>query len=134
MLRRFSHFFAYLLLLLMPLQSIAAANMLVCNSMMQSSNQQAVQDVQAMQKMPCHEGMSHEKMTGGANKQLPEKQQGFCKTVCAALCASANAMTTLPSNPPAATFLVSAQTVSFPQQVYVSITQPNLQRPPILLS
>lgn len=120
MLRRFSHFFAYLLLLLMPLQSIAAANMLVCNSMIQSSAQQA------MQNMPCHEGMTSE-----ANKQMPEKQQGSCKTVCAALCASANAMTALPSSPPAATFLVSAQTVNFPQQVYVSITQPNLQRPPI---
>ena len=130
MLKQFSHFFAYLLLLLMPLHSIAAANMLVCNSMMQSSNQQALQDVQALQKMPCHKNMTSE-----ANMQVPEKQQdpskNACKTSCATLCASLSAMTALPSNPPAATFLVSAQTGNFPQQVYVSITQPNLQRPPI---
>jgi hypothetical protein len=29
------------------------------------------------------------------------------------------------------TFLVSSQAVNMPQPVYVSITQPNLQRPPI---
>lgn len=79
--------------------------------------------------MPCHAGM-----TGVASAQVPEKQQSSCKTGCAALCASLAAMTALPSNPPAATFLVLAQTVSFPQQVYASITQPNLQRHPFLLS
>jgi len=122
-LKQFSHFFACLLLVLMPLQSVAAANMSICNSMMHTNTQQQAQT------MPCHEGMISE-----ANKQVPEKQQGSCKTVCAALCASLSAMTALSSNPPATTFLVSAQTVSFPQQVYVSITQPNLQRPPILLA
>ena len=129
MLKRFSRFFAYLLLVLIPLQSIAAANMLVCNSMMQLSAEQIIQHAQAMQNMPCQEGLTSE-----ASKQVPVKQQSPCKTVCDTLCGSLSTMTALPSNPPAATFLVSAQTVNFPQQVYVSITQPNLQRPPILLA
>jgi hypothetical protein len=116
MLRRFSHFFACLLLVLLPLQGFAAANMSICNSMMQSSAEQA------MQNMPCHDNMN-------SNAQHGEKNT--CKTSCATLCASLSTMTALPSNPQAATFLVSAQTVNFPQQVYVSITQPNLQRPPI---
>lgn len=123
MFKRFSYFFAHLLLVLMPLQGVAAANMSICNSMMQSNTQQLIQDVQSMQNMSCHEDM--------AVKQAPEKQQSFCKTICDSLCASLNAMTALPSNPPAATFLVSAQLVNFSHQSYASITQPNPQRPPI---
>jgi hypothetical protein len=121
MLKRFSYFFACMLLVLMPLQGIAAANMSIC--MMQSNAQQA------MQNMPCHDNM-----TSKGSQQVPEKQRGFCKTVCAALCASLYAMTALPGNPPAATFMVSAQLISFPQQNYVSITQASLQRPPIFLA
>ena len=117
MLKRFSHFLVCLLLVLIPLQAVAAANMSICNSMMQSSAQQA------MQNMPCHDNM---------NSKHGEKST--CKAHCAALCAGLSAMTVLPSNPPATNFLVVAQTVSFTQPVYVSVTQPNLQRPPILLS
>lgn len=118
MLKRSSHFFACWLLVLIPLQGLAAANMSICNSMMQSNSQQVIQDVQAMQGMPCHDDMIQGK-------------KNTCKTHCAALCASLNAMTALPSMTPATTFLVSTQAVNFPQQVYVSVTQPNLQRPPI---
>jgi hypothetical protein len=127
MLKRFSHFFACLLLVLMPLQGIAAANMSICNSLMQSSEQQV------MQNMPCHEGMT-------GNAQQTEKhndkhgEQNTCKTSCATLCASLNAMTALTSVKPATTFMASSALVHFPQQTYVSITQPNLQRPPISLS
>ena len=128
MLKQCSCFFAYLLLVLMPLQGIAAANMSICNSMMQSNVQQA------MQNMPCHKAMAKDSVTDEVNKQAPEKQQNFCKTVCDSLCASLNAMTALPSNTPAATYLVSAQLVNFSHQNYASITQPNLQRPPIFLA
>ena len=117
MLKYFSHFVVCLLLALIPLQGVAAANMSICNSMMQPNAQQA------MHNMPCHDDM-HSK----------HAEKNTCKAHCATLCASLSAMTALPSMMPAATFLVSAQTVIFPQQVYVSITQPNLQRPPILLS
>ncbi len=124
MLKHFSHFFACLLLVLMPLQGIAAANMSICNSLMQSTEQQV------MHNMPCHDDMD-------SNAQPAEKrsdkhgEQSTCKTSCATLCASLNAMTALTSMKPATTFLASSGLVHFPQQSYVSITQPNLQRPPI---
>jgi hypothetical protein len=117
MLKRFSHFFACLLLVLMPLQSFAASNMSICNSMMQSNTQQA------MQNIPCHDNM---------NSKQGEKNT--CKTHCAALCASLGAMTALPSKLSAAAFMISAQTVNFLPQAYTSVTQSNLQRPPIFLA
>ena len=133
MLKRFSHFFVCLLLLLLPLQGVAAANMTICNSIMQPGAQKV------MNNMPCHGNIYNnaqhtEKPV--AEKPSAEKHTGksTCKTYCTALCASLNAMTALPSMTPATTFLVSTQTVNFSQQVYVSITQPSLQRPPILLS
>jgi len=119
----FSHLFDCLLLALIPLQGIAAANMSICNSMMQSSAQQAMRD------MPCHDSMSN-------HEQHAKKhhQHSSCKTSCAALCASLGAMTALPSNVTTVSFLAKSVLVYLPQQVYASITQPNLQRPPIFLA
>lgn len=126
MLKRFSYFFACLLLVLMPLQGVAAANMSICNSLMQLNAQQVELDVQAMHNMPCHDSMI-------SKAQHIEKhdEKTVRKTSCATLCASLNAMTALASMKPATTFLASSALVHFPQQSYVSITQPNLQRPPI---
>ena len=93
MLKRFSHFLVCLLLLLLPLQGVAAANMSICNSIMQSSVQLA------MQNMPCHNNMKN-------NAQHLDKhnEKSTCKAHCATLCASLSAMTALPSNPPATNF------------------------------
>ena len=87
MLRRFSHFAIYLLLVLIPLQSIAAANMLVCNSMMTIDK---VSEKSHM--MPCHEDMNstvsnnthqkHDSDTSNNNKDA-------CKANCASLAAMA---------------------------------------------
>jgi hypothetical protein len=123
MLKSFSYFFACLLLVLILVQAVAAVNMSICNSIMQSDAQQKVE---AMKNMPCHDKMKNNAQHSGV--------KSICKTHCETLCASLSAMTALPSLTPATTFLVSLQTVSFPHQAYVSITQPNLQRPPILLS
>jgi hypothetical protein len=118
MLKRFSHFFACVLLVLIPLQGLAAANMSICNSLMQAEAKQV--------NMPCHEGM--------AKTEKSAEHQSPCKAACATLCASLCAMTTLPSNIQAASFLTSSTLVSLPNQLYASITQANLQRPPIFLS
>jgi len=127
MLKRFTHFFACLLLVLMPLQGIAAANMSICNSMMQSHEQQNVKQLQAK---PCH---MH--MVGMANiKQSSCKHNTVCKTACATLCASLSVMTEMPSDIKPAHFMLSTALLSTPYQAYASITQPNLQRPPILLA
>ena len=131
MLKYFSQFFACLLLVLIPLQSIAAANMLVCNSMMQAQSHEQ-SNPQQVQAEPCHMHMAG---MSKSTERLSEKHQSpCCKTTCATLCASLNAMTALPSSIKPATFLVSTGLISIPNQVYASITQPNLQRPPILLA
>ena len=123
MLKYFSQFFAYLLLVLIPLQGIAAANMLVCNSIMQEQN-----NSQQLQAEPCHMHMAG--MSKSTESPLEKHQNPCCKTTCATLCASLNAMTALPSSIKPATFLVSTGLISIPYQAYASITQPNLQRPP----
>jgi hypothetical protein len=120
MLKRFSHFVACMLLVLMPLQGFAAANMAACNSLMQLAPTQ-------VQTMPCHEHMQK------VNKNSPE-HKSTCKSVCAALCASLCAMTALPSNIKPAAMLVASQVLSLDSQMYTSITQAQPQRPPILLS
>jgi hypothetical protein len=131
MLKRFSHFFACLLLVLIPLQGFAAANMGICNSMMQAQS-----SAPKSANMPCHKHMvsmaSEIKSQNTSNHAAPCKTA--CKTVCATLCASLAAITALPSDIKPATFLASSALISLPNQVYASITQPNLQRPPILLS
>lgn len=125
MLRRCSHFFACLLLLLMPLHSIAAANMSICNSMMQVEHAGTKQQAQTM---PCHD------MNNKTHSNSHTQGKSTCKTSCAALCASLCAMTALPSNMPAASFFASSSLMQMPHQTYVSINQPNLQRPPIFFS
>ena len=131
MLKCLSQFFACLLLVLIPLQSIAAANMLVCNSMMQAQSykQNTLQQVQAK---PCHMHMAG--MSKSIQSPSQKHQSPSCKTTCATLCASLNVMTTLPSAIKPANFLVSSPLMSMPHQAYASITQPNLQRPPIFLA
>jgi hypothetical protein len=131
MLKRFSYFFACVLLVLMPLQGFAAANMSICNSMMQA---QSIAPKSA--SMPCHKHMastvSVAKSQQTAQHTAPCKTA--CKTFCATLCASMGAIAALPSDIKPAAFLASSALISLPNQAYASITQPNLQRPPIVLS
>lgn len=122
MLKRFSHFFVWLLLVLMPLQGIAAANMAACNASMQAN----MESKQA-QTMPCHEH--------AANKAKPsEHHKNTCKANCATLCASLCAVTVLPSYIKPAALLAATQVLSLADLTYASITQPSLQRPPIFVS
>jgi hypothetical protein len=130
MFKRFSHFFAYLLLVLMPVHSLATANMLVCNSMMQS---QAVN--QSVGAMPCHQPMTN--ITNADETNLDEtmhsdNQGSPCKASCASVCANMCAMIAMPPASIQSTFVLNlTQDFDFNSQPYVSITQPNLQRPPI---
>lgn len=130
MLKRFSNFAIYLLLVLMPLQSMAAANMLICNSMMYMDKVS-----EKSQMMPCHEHMNS-MASNSANQKYDgdtansKKYKDACKANCAH-CASMSAMSALPSHLKCATLETSAQTFSLAHQPYASITLPNLQRPPI---
>lgn len=124
MFKRFSHFFAYLLLVLMPVHAFATANMLVCNSLMQS---QAVN--QSVNAMPCHQPMTN--ITNADETMHSDGQESPCKASCASICANMSAMTAMPAPIQSAFALNLTQDFDFNSQPYVSITQPNLQRPPI---
>lgn len=143
MLKRFSRPFAYLLLLLIPLQGIAAANMLVCNSMMQLQQAQAsqhIQQAQQTQTMPCHAHLksvqadlsadSSTHTDHGKTNQSKSLHPAPCKSVCASVCA----MTALPTNAKPAMLSAASALVSVAHSPYVSITLPSLQRPPIFLA
>ena len=127
MLKRFSHFFACLLLVLMPLQGFAAANMSVCNSMMQAATEAKTS------VMPCHKH---------ANMQMADmikaadscKHKSTCKSSCATLCASLSGMTAPISNIKPVSLQARSKVITFASQSYASITLPSPQRPPILQS
>jgi hypothetical protein len=127
MLKRFSHYFACLLLVLIPLQGFAAANMSICNSMMQSHSSE-----QQLQAKPCHMHMAG--MSKTTQNQNNCKHKDTCKTICATLCASLSVMATLPSNIKPASLQDTAKNITLLSQSYASITLPSPQRPPILLS
>lgn len=133
MLKRLSYFAAYVLLVLMPMQALATANMLVCNSMMQSTknhfdvdNPQQLMD-QSLAAMPCHQYMT----TKNAQQS---KSTSSCQSTCASLCANLRALTAMPVQIQSNFAINVTQTFDFNYQAYASVIQPNLQRPPILLS
>ncbi len=130
MLKRFTPFFAWILLVLMPMQALATANVLVCNSMMQSKvNQYNTAD------MPCRDMANMVEFSQqSSDKQLNPCCKPTCKSICATLCASVSAVTSLQSDIKPADFLASTPLMSMLHQSYASITLPSLQRPPILLS
>ena len=133
MLKRFSHFFACLLVVLIPLQGFAAANMSACNALMQAAANQAKQ--QEVQTTPCHEHMAGiTKTSGDLSNNHSGKHKSACKTNCATLCSSLCAMTALPSNIKPATSQDTSKAMTLLSQSYASITLPSPQRPPILLS
>ena len=133
MLKHFSHFFACLLVVLIPLQGFAAANMSACNALMQVATNQAKQ--QELQATACHEHMASMKNTSGdLSNHHSGKHKNACKTSCATLCSSLCAMTALPSNIKPATLQDASKAMTLLSQSYASITLPSPQRPPILLS
>ena len=127
MLRDFTQFFAWLLLVLMPLQGLAAANMSVCNSMVQGQ----VSEHQSVNK-PCH--MAKMKMASMTKMQDNCKHKTACKNSCAALCASLSSMTALNQAVPTLPVLAASQIVTAYNNSYISYLPTNLQRPPILLA
>lgn len=133
MLKRFLRPFAYVLLLLIPLQGVAAASMLVCNSVMQIQQLQQVSQAQQMQDMPCH---AHVKSTAQVDNTADthtdhgKSNSPHCKNTCTTLCA----ITALPAGAKTTILPNAAEHDSAADFPYVSITLPSLQRPPIFLA
>lgn len=120
MLKRCTHLFAYLLLVLLPLQALASANMLVCNSMMQL---EAAKHTQS--PMSCHEESLNNASERNHNPQTTHKSS--CASVCASICA----LTAIPFSTHSTFALNASQVIEFNHLNYISITLPKLQRPPI---
>lgn len=126
---------AYLLAVVMPLQSIAASNMLVCNSMMQASMQYAAATVDhsppIQAEMLCH---THQKTVATDTSDSHTTMPLNCKIACGVLCVSLSTAD-LPQQKAAYIPLsrLNNLTNAVPN-LYVSITLASLQRPPIHLS
>lgn len=144
MLNRFSHLFAYLLLVLMPVHALASANMLICNSMMHSQFETQIDthltvetqvdiETHANNVMPCHQSMANTNLdqVNTHDKMQRDGQEAPCKANCASICANMCAITAIPATLISSFALNSSQLFSINSQPYASITQPNLQRPPI---
>ncbi|HSI38519.1 MAG TPA: hypothetical protein VK946_05560 [Methylotenera sp.] len=127
MFKHFSHIFVYLLLALMPLQSMAAANMLICNSMMQAETSK-----QALHTMPCHEHMTSP--AASIDQSTEDDHPSASKTNCTALCSNLCGMVALQIDIKSALLPVSTLLISTTHPAYASITLPSLQRPPIFLA
>ena len=135
MIKRFSHLFAWLLLVLMPLQAFAAANMLVCNSMMQAQNTiiqiaTKVIAVDDMANMPCHKTLASEAKHQDLSKEKTTCKMA-CKMYCATVCASSCALTAVSNQLKPSFVHPTTEAIDFNHQIYASITQASLQRPPI---
>ena len=126
MLKRFSHFFACLLLVLMPIQALASANMLVCNALMQSQMNQQDEvkiEAQSARDMPCHQTVN--------TTQTKNSNETPCKDTCALMCANMFFVSAMPTHTQLSFALNVLQKCDFDHISYASITQPSLQRPPI---
>lgn len=144
MLNRFLRPLAYVLLLLIPLQGVAAANMLVCNSVMHMQQLQHVSKAKGqLHAMPCHAHLKAvasltqakaDTATPSTHADHSKTHTSPCKSTCNAVCASLCAITALPTNAKAVMVLNASTRVSATHFSYVSVTLPSLQRPPIFLA
>lgn len=141
MLKRYSHFVAYLLLALLPMQALATANMLICNSMMQAkvvSKSVVDESAELTFEMPCHQTIQNEVRQNVVSDDSHDKNHpqtshdsNSHKSSCASVCANMCALTAMPANIQSTFALNFTQAFDFNHQSYTSITLPNLQRPPI---
>jgi hypothetical protein len=122
----------YLLLVVMPLQGIAAANLLICNSVMQASPADLIVAKTSYNATPCH--AQSDKATDVSTTDSRHSPIPMCKSTCNAICASMSAFVTpqmQTAQAPHAKLQIATQLV---QSFYASITLASLQRPPITLS
>jgi len=119
--------------------------MLVCNTMQQSQFATKVEtqktaykevavEIHATKVMPCHQPMtnlSKVEQLKTHNKTHGDNHKSPYKSNCASICANMCALTAIPGAVHSVFALNLTQLFSLNHQSYASITQPNLQRPPI---
>lgn len=132
MFKPFPHIAAYLLLMLIPLQSIAADDMMICNS--NNMSMLKVKNVSEQpDNMPCltHMAKLVKVSIGDSNRAHTDtSHESDSKTSSATFCYGMCAMTVLPSEIKSQSLLTPTQIFSLAYQAYTSVTLPNLQRHP----
>lgn len=124
MMKSLATFCVYLLLVTLPMQSVAAVSLPLIQAAPQS---QAQLDKQTM---PCHDHMS---MASGI-KAPPETGKAACKNTCAAVCLALGSLA-MASCETALPLLFSSTTrIGSIELIYASVIPANLFRPPISLS
>ena len=140
MFKRFSFLATLLLLVTMPLQSLAAANMLACASManaaLKSSINNTASETKATEHSACHEMPSNKADTVSSNTYADHSkhQNSTCKINCALMCTNLCAINAIVS---VVSFKFSSAHTNiqpFQPHHYASITLPSFQRPPIFLA
>jgi hypothetical protein len=120
MIRRYSQIFVYLLLVFLPIQALAHANMLACNRMMQASKMESAEAV-----MPCHqEALS---MQSEHQDQTKSTNLSSCSSLCASMCA----LTTMPLSSQLTLSIETTQAIEYQHLSYTSVPLSSLHRPPI---
>lgn len=118
----------YLLLLLLPLQSLAAASMLICNSFKQLNDIIHNESPRmATEEMPCHATMDGKQDTQPVHKK-------DTKNYCGIMCGSLLAASVTPGAFQLSVHLNKAPHVVSNAETYISVSLPKLQRPPIFLA
>ena len=118
---KFNLLICSLLMMLLPLQSLAAGCQLAC--FMQQHAIKNIHDVQ-----PCHD----QSMMPDANAQQGTEKHHTCKAQCLSQCTQAN-MTAITDGGNLKAGNVVPDDYPPVLVLYVSVTLPNFQRPPIYL-
>ncbi len=119
MVKRFSYIAAYILLLLMPLQALAAVSLMTCHYPMQPNQMK-----QLAKKRPCH-AVDREANKEDKTRQV---QHQSCEARCAAMCANTHVLIMDVQASPSEDISTAIDTY---HDDYTSIAQQHLQRPPI---
>lgn len=138
MLKRYMRLCTYLLLTVLPLQGAAAANLLVCNSLMQAHPNVNVlhsdPSIPMIMKTPQADMPCHLVSVAASDDKNQPTQTPIGKSICSPVCASMSAYAVTASPNVQAALVPMPLLRSSIQNFYASITLTNLQRPPILLS
>jgi hypothetical protein len=132
MFKKLTHYVVYLLLVLLPLQSYAAANMLMCNNLLHSKAEHTKLEQKA-HNLPCHEPIDT-RLSGHHQNESKSSNLDTCQLICAHLCASFTSLAAIPNVVLGADMHNATNKFILPPSFYTSTTLASLQRPPISFS
>lgn len=125
MFERYRLIIAWVLMVFLPLQAFASANMFICQSMMPIQLVAHTEPVAA--SMPCHTHHASQTIQDSYQNQSP------CQSECAAICVGMCSLIAFPVNFNSLTMLKQQQVHETVYISYASVVLPNPHRPPISL-